>query len=63
MDEVRAIFNEVVASKEKMLEEKAATFIPMAKDELADKLSRITKLVENKCLNSSFCTKNDKCKA
>lgn len=49
MDEVRAIFNEVVASKEKMLEEKAATFIPMAKDELVDKLSRITKLVEKRC--------------
>ncbi len=34
MDEVRKIFKDVVEQKEQMLEEKASTFIPIAKDEL-----------------------------
>lgn len=44
MDEVRAIFKGVVEEKEKMLEEKAKTFIPVAMDELSDKLNRISNL-------------------
>lgn len=44
MEEVRKIFDGVVAEKEKMLEEKARTFIPVARDELNDKLQRISKL-------------------
>lgn len=49
MDEVRRLFEEVIASKDTMLAEKAATFIPMAQDELADKLQRISKLAEKRC--------------
>lgn len=41
MDEVRKIFKDVVEQKEQMLEEKASTFIPIAKDELNDKLVQI----------------------
>ena len=48
MDEVRAIFDEVVAKKEELLEEKAKTFIPMAKEELSDKLSRIDSLAKKR---------------
>ncbi len=48
MDEVRAIFDEVVAKKEELLEEKAKTFIPMAKEELSDKLSRIDNLAKKR---------------
>ena len=44
MEELRAIFKEVVEEKEKMLEEKSRNFIPVAKDELNDKLQRISKL-------------------
>ncbi len=48
MDEIRALFKEVVDHKEVMLEEKAKTFIPMAKEELNDKLSRIDKLAKKR---------------
>lgn len=48
MDEIRELFKEVVARKEELLEEKAKTFIPMAKDELNDKLSRIDKLAKKR---------------
>lgn len=44
MDEVRAVFKSVVTEKEKMLEEKSRTFIPVARDELTDKLQRISSL-------------------
>lgn len=44
MEELRKIFKDVVSEKEKMLEEKSKTFIPVAKDELNDKLQRISKL-------------------
>jgi predicted GTPase len=44
MDEVKAVFKKVVEDKEKMLEEKAKTFIPVAKEELSDKLVRISNL-------------------
>ena len=42
--ELKAIFAKVVDEKEKMLEEKAKTFIPVAMEELSDKLTRISKL-------------------
>lgn len=48
MDEVRKLFREVVLNKEKMLEEKAKTFIPMANEELNDKLSRMDKLAKKR---------------
>ncbi|MBQ4068449.1 MAG: dynamin family protein [Lachnospiraceae bacterium] len=48
MEEVRGIFDEVVAKKEELLEEKAKTFIPMAKEELSDKLSRIDSLAKKR---------------
>lgn len=48
MDEIRELFKEVVSRKEELLEEKAKTFIPMAKDELNDKLSRIDKLAKKR---------------
>lgn len=48
MEEVRELFREVVAQKEEVLEEKAKTFIPMAKEELNDKLSRMDKLAKNR---------------
>lgn len=44
MDEVRTVFKSVVTAKEKMLEEKSRTFIPVARDELTDKLQRISSL-------------------
>lgn len=44
MDEVRTVFKAVVTAKEKMLEEKSRTFIPVARDELTDKLQRISSL-------------------
>ena len=44
MDEVKVVFKKVVEDKEKMLEEKAKTFIPVAKEELSDKLVRISNL-------------------
>lgn len=44
MDEVRKIFMDVVKEKETMLEEKARTFVPIATEELDDKLLRISKL-------------------
>lgn len=48
MKEVREIFAKVVAEKEKMLEEKASTFIPIAMDELNDKIDRISKLADKR---------------
>lgn len=48
MDEIRNIFDEVVSKKDIMLEEKASTFIPDAKDELKDKLMRIQNLAKNR---------------
>lgn len=44
MEEVRKIFLDVVKEKENMLEEKAKTFVPIATEELDDKLLRISKL-------------------
>lgn len=44
MDEVRKVFRAVVEEKEQMLEQKAKTFIPVAMDELSDKLVRISNL-------------------
>lgn len=44
MDEVRKVFQAVVEEKEKMLEQKAKTFIPVAMEELSDKLLRISNL-------------------
>ncbi len=48
VDEVRKVFKAVVEEKEKMLEEKSRTFIPVAKEELNDKLQRISKLAEKR---------------
>lgn len=48
MAEIGKLFDEVVAEKKQMLEEKAKTFIPMAKEELADKLARIDKLAKKR---------------
>jgi len=42
--QVREIFDEVVKDKEALLEEKARNFVPVANEELNDKLSRISKL-------------------
>ena len=42
--EVAAVFNSVIEEKEKILEEKARNFVPVAMDELNDKLDRIAKL-------------------
>ena len=42
--EVDAVFNSVIEEKEKILEEKARNFVPVAMDELNDKLDRIAKL-------------------
>lgn len=44
MEEVRKVFMEVVEQKEMMLEQKAKTFIPVAMEELSDKLLRISNL-------------------
>lgn len=44
MDEVREVFAAVVEEKEHMLEQKAKTFIPVAMEELSDKLLRIFNL-------------------
>lgn len=44
MDEVKKVFQEVVREKEAMLEKKARTFIPVAMEELSDKLIRISNL-------------------
>ena len=48
MDEVRKVFDEVVKDKEKMLEEKARNFVPVARDELEDKLKRISDLAKKR---------------
>lgn len=44
MGEVRKVFQAVVEEKEQMLEQKAKTFIPVAMEELSDKLLRISNL-------------------
>ena len=44
MEEVRKVFQAVVEEKEQMLEQKAKTFIPVAMEELSDKLLRISNL-------------------
>lgn len=44
MEELRRVFRGVVEEKERMLEQKAKTFIPVAMEELNDKLSRISDL-------------------
>ncbi len=44
MSELHSVFDEVVKEKERMLEQKAKTFIPVAMEELNDKLSRISSL-------------------
>lgn len=44
MEEVRKVFRAVVEEKEQMLEQKAKTFIPVAMEELSDKLLRISNL-------------------
>lgn len=48
MDEVRAIFRDVIEQKDIMLKEKASSFIPVARDELRDKLIRIQTLAKNR---------------
>lgn len=48
MDEVRSVFAEVIQEKENMLEAKAKTFIPVANEELNDKLVRISKLASKR---------------
>lgn len=48
MDEVRDIFNQVIEDKEIMLEEKAASFVDVAKEELQDKIIRIEKLAKKR---------------
>ncbi len=47
-DEINAIYETVLEDKEEMLEEKAASFIPTAQDELRDKLRRIESLAEKR---------------
>ncbi len=47
-DEINAIFETVIEDKEEMLEEKAASFIPTAQEELIDKLRRIESLAEKR---------------
>lgn len=48
MDEVKKVFAAVVAEKEQMLEQKAKTFIPVAMEELSDKLLRISNLAKKR---------------
>lgn len=48
MDELKKIFDDIVREKEEVLEEKAGTFIPVARDELNDKLSRIATLAKKR---------------
>lgn len=48
MDAIRDIFDDVVSKKDIMLEEKASTFIPNAREELQDKLMRIQSLARNR---------------
>lgn len=48
MDEICTIFKDVISKKDIMLEEKASTFIPVAKEELEDKLKRIQSLAEKR---------------
>lgn len=44
MEEVRKIFSSVVSDKENMLEEKAESFVEVAREELNDKILRISRL-------------------
>ena len=48
IDEVREAFQKVIDDKEEMLEEKAASFVPTAMEELKDKLRRIEGLSEKR---------------
>lgn len=48
MDEVRRIFKEVIEQKDIMLKEKASSFIPVAKEELNDKLMRLSTLARKR---------------
>lgn len=48
MDEVRTIFGAVIEQKDQMLKEKASSFIPVAREELSDKLIRIQTLAKNR---------------
>lgn len=48
MDEVRTIFRAVIEQKDQMLKEKASSFIPVAREELSDKLIRIQTLAKNR---------------
>lgn len=48
MDEVREAFLQVIDDKEEMLEEKAASFVPTAEEELKDRLRRIENLSEKR---------------
>ena len=47
-NEVNAIFNEVVVEKENILEQKARSFIPTAREELHDNLKQIKEKVEKR---------------
>lgn len=48
IDEVREAFQQVIDDKEEMLEEKAASFVPTAMEELKDRLRRIEGLSEKR---------------
>ena len=48
IDELKKVFDEIVREKEEMLEQKAKTFIPVAMEELSDKLSRISNLAKKR---------------
>ncbi len=48
MDELKRVFDDIVKEKEEMLEQKAKTFVPVAMEELSDKLSRISKLANKR---------------
>ncbi|MBD5134865.1 MAG: hypothetical protein HDT39_02720 [Lachnospiraceae bacterium] len=48
MDEIRKLFKEVIEQKDVMLKEKASSFIPVAKEELDDKLMRIQTLAKKR---------------
>ena len=48
MDEIRKMFKEVIEQKDVMLKEKASSFIPVAKEELDDKLMRIQTLAKKR---------------
>ena len=50
MEEVRDLFHQIIEDKEIMLEEKAASFSVIAKEELKDKLIRLRKISERRII-------------